>query len=225
VRYSSLSFPPRREYRSLSPPKAYDGDFSGDPYNDLDYTSPDTPSVVEEIPISPSPDQFVPKTPEEALPEETPLASPARPVMSSSSGDSDDSAFGPWKMPRPSDPVFIDTRRNTVIFVKENGNRLTYDSFQIQTDNFQWRPRYRFRVLDGALAHSKVKTSILPAREAFDDFGRWAHKNSTLVPAQVVFQPHNRAFSLLLEKDEFCGHFISLVGSYLSPVPLSKKIE
>jgi len=111
-------------------------------------------------------------------------------------GDEEDSEWGPWREPKGDDRIILSLKGQSVTFVETNGDYTTFDSSKVQVEMGEWRPRYRFRKVLGTLAPTRIQSAILSAREAYDDFCKWAHKHSKVSLARQAFQPHNRAFSL-----------------------------
>jgi len=72
---------------------------------------------------------------------------------------------------------------------------------------------------------TQISTAILHARQAFQDFSSWNAVHSKAPQSHVLFQPHNRGFVVPLKKEEFCGHFLSLIGKGAPVPPISKKFE
>lgn len=95
-----------------------------------------------------------------------------------------------------------------------------YDSFDIQADESGLRPRFRFRKASRLVESTKI-SAIFPARQGFEDFGKWTKLHSKVPQSHQVSRPHNRGFLVFLKKDEFCGHYVSLIGKDASPFPVS----
>lgn len=115
----------------------------------------------------------------------------------------------------------MDAESQTVYFTNDNH---TFDSTRVEIDESGPRPKYKFKKVKGTLDSTKISYTILPAKQAFDDFGNQVLPAAKVSQLREVFQPDKRGFKLPLEKADFYKKYVSLVGKDAPTDPPAEEI-